>query len=266
MTLFRRACTLPLLVQKTAARLSHQFRFRLGVATLVFAYLVYVRTRGISQSFCLLGDQILYWRMAMGPWSDLPLGGGPTSVGGTTLGPVFCWVVWLIGKAVGPMTGYLPHAGGIGLSLIQSAADAFILLAVWRRFRSFVFALAVTLLAATSPFDMSLSATIWNPPLAVAFVKSSIACALWRRGEDGWSLDVACVILAWLAVQAHSSAIFFACCLGAGLVVREFLMGGWRSAAVCTLTLGGVPVRAADALPIGKAAAANSNDESASRS
>src|SRR5690349_2105952 len=90
------------------------------VAALVFAFTVFLRTRHITETFELLGDQVLYWNIALRPWRDLPLGGGPSSVGGTTIGPAFIWTMWGIRHVVGPWTSYLPHAGGIGLSVIQS--------------------------------------------------------------------------------------------------------------------------------------------------
>ena len=77
---------------------------RVAVPLVVFLFLIFIRTRGISQMFLLLGDQILYWRIALGSWRDLPIGGGPSSVGGTTLGPVFCWVLWTIRHLIGPWT------------------------------------------------------------------------------------------------------------------------------------------------------------------
>jgi hypothetical protein len=196
----------------------------------VFIYLTFLRTRGISQTFLLLGDQILYWRMALGSWRQLPLGGGPSSAGGTTIGPAFCWVMWAIRQLVGPWTQNLPHAGGIGLSVIQSAADALLLVALWRRFASVAFALAVTLFIATAPFDMALSACIWNPPLAVAFVKTTMALAL--LGEPGGTIwwSAAATASAVLAVQVHSSAVFFAVPLIASFTARELLARRWRLA------------------------------------
>lgn len=193
------------------------------MALALFVYLSVLRTRHISETFWLLGDQILYWRIALGPWQDLPIGGGPSSVGGTTLGPAFVWAMWLIAQLVGPFTGRLPHAGGVGLSLIQSAADALLLLAVWRRFRSLPLALGVILLAATAPYDMALSATIWNPPLSVAFVKTAIALVLLgdRAGSIWWGAGATAA--AMLAVQAHSSAVFFAAPVMASFPARELL-------------------------------------------
>jgi hypothetical protein len=247
----------------------------------VFVYLIFIRTRGISQTFWLLGDQILYWRIALGSWRDLPVGGGPSSVGGTTIGPVFCWVLWGIRHLIGPWVHNLPHAGAIGLSIIQSAADAFFFVAIWRRSASVALALAVTLFVASAPYDMALTATVTNPPLAVALVKTAIACVLFERragraGRPGraggadtagvaggagwvgpdeanravspdppnlphlphlpdlphlpnlWSLGATATAV--LAVQAHSSAVFFAVPLIASFVLRELVKGRWTRA------------------------------------
>src|SRR5947199_348722 len=57
---------------------------RIAVPLVVFVYLAILRTRNITETFSMLGDQILYWRIALRPWHDLPIGGGPSSVGGTT--------------------------------------------------------------------------------------------------------------------------------------------------------------------------------------
>ena len=195
------------------------------VAALVFVFTLFLRTRHITETFELLGDQVLYWNIALRPWRDLPLGGGPSSVGGTTIGPAFIWTMWGIRHVIGPWTSYLPHAGGIGLSMIQSIADALLALAIWKRFGSLPLALAITLFAATAPEDMSLSASIWNPPLAVAFVKISIACVL-AAGPDGtiwWAAGASAAAI--LAVQCHSSAVFFAAPVIVSLSLREWLAG-----------------------------------------
>jgi hypothetical protein len=205
--------------------------FRAVCAAAVFVYLALLRTRQITECFGLLGDQILYWRMAMGPWHDLPAGGGPTSAGGTTLGPVFCWFIWVAGRTLGPLTGYLPHAGGIAVSLVQSLADALLFLAIWKRLRAPVLALAVVLLAATSPFDMSLSATIWNPPFAVALAKFSLAAVLWAGADSGLLRQALAIVPAWLAVQAHSPAIFFAIPVLASFTASELAARHWKAAA-----------------------------------
>ena len=206
---------------------------RVVVALVVFVYLVVLRTRHISETFWLLGDQILYWKMALGSWRDLSLGGGPSSVGGTTLGPAFVWTMWAVRHAVGPWTDNLPHAGGIGLSIIQSAADAVLCLAIWKRFASPALAVAVTLLVATAPYDMALTATIWNPPLAVAFVKLTLALVLLgdRNASVWWGVGATATAI--LAVQTHSSAVFVAAPAIVSVTARELLAHRRRRALVC---------------------------------
>jgi len=209
-----------------------------ALPTLLFAYVLFIRTRHVSQSFWLLGDQILYWRWALGSWRDLPAGGGPTSVGGTTLGPIFVWTVWAIRHLVGPWTQNLPHSGSIGLSIIQSAADAVLFVAIWRRFDSMALGLATVLVVASAPYDMAFNATIWNPPLAVAFVKISLAIILLadRRESIWWAASATAAAL--LAAQSHSSAIFFAVPVAASFLGREMLARRWvhlwRQAAALT--------------------------------
>ena len=204
---------------------------RIVLPVIVFSYLTFVRTRGISQTFWLLGDQILYWRIALGSWSDIPIGGGPSSVGGTTLGPVFFWVLWAIRHLVGPWTQNLPHAGGIGLGIIQSAADALLFAGIWKRFDSALLALAVTLVVGTAPYDMALTATIWNPPLSVALVKVSLALVLL---DEGASLggQAGATAAAMLGVQAHSAALFFAAPLITSFTARELIVRRWDRALI----------------------------------
>src|SRR5262245_23791873 len=96
---------------------------RSGAILLLVAYAILIRAWGVSESFWLLGDQVRDWTIASGPWRDLPLGGVPSNAGGTTLGPIYYWVLWLIVRLVGPWTGGLPHAGGIGLAIVQAVAD-----------------------------------------------------------------------------------------------------------------------------------------------
>ena len=199
---------------------------------MVFAYLVLIRTHGISRTFWLLGDQILYWRIALGSWRDLPIGGGPSQVGGTTIGPIFLWVLWVIRHLVGPFTDNLPHAGGIGLSIVQSAADAFLFVAIWRRFSSLPLAIAVTLLAASAPYDMALTATIWNPPLVVACAKTAMAFVLLGGGTRSIWWSVGAIASALLAVQVHSSGLFFAVPVVASFTLRELLDRRWMRAAL----------------------------------
>jgi hypothetical protein len=203
---------------------------RLLLPAAVFLGLTLLRTHGISRTFWLLGDQILYWKIALRSWRDLPIGGGPSSVGGTTLGPIFCWVLWAIRHLIGPWCDNLPHAGGIGLSILQSAADALLLTALWTCTASFALALAFSLFIGTAPFDMALSATIWNPPLAVVFVKTSIAFVLFGQRGSSAKWEAAATASALLALQAHSSAVFFAAPVIASFVARPLIALQWRDA------------------------------------
>jgi hypothetical protein len=198
-----------------------------ALVALVFVYLVVARTWNISTTFWLLGDQIRDWSIALRPWHELPLSGTPSSVGGTSFGPIFYWTLWAIRVAIGPWTGQLPHAGGIGLSLIQSAADVALLLAIWKRTGSVTASLAAVLLVATAPYDMALSATIWNPPLSVALVKATLAVMLAAPREAPLRWTVAGVALATLAVQAHSSAIFVAVPAAAAFVLASPAAPRW---------------------------------------
>src|SRR5262245_41058100 len=104
-----------------------------AIAMLVFLATFVLRVRGVGEHFILLGDQMRDWSIAMRPLVDLPLVGPPTHVGGYTLGPAFYWILWLIRVCIGPFFDNLPHAGGIGQAALQSAADATLLLAIWRR-------------------------------------------------------------------------------------------------------------------------------------
>ncbi len=210
---------------------AHVKRVKGALPLIVFAYLVLIRTHAIARTFWLFGDQILYWRIALGSWRDLPIGGGPSQVGGTTLGPIFCWVLWASRHLIGPFTDNLPHAGGIGLSILQSAADAFLFVAIWRRFSSLPLAIAVTLLAASAPYDMALTATIWNPPLAVACAKTAMAFVLLGGRSRSMWWSVGAIAAALFAVQAHSSGLFFAVPVVASFTLRELVDRRWMRAA-----------------------------------
>jgi len=201
---------------------------RAVVAAGVFVALALLRTHGISDNFAMLGDQIRDWTIALRGWRDLPLSGTTTWAGGRTWGPSYYWVLWLIRVVVGPWVHNLPHAGGIGISMLQSAADSALLLAIWRRIGSLAFALGAVLLIATNPLDLVLSATIWNPPVSEAFVKLAIASALFAGPSIWWA--AAATGVAWLGVQAHLFAIIEAAPLAAGFVVRELLAKKWRRA------------------------------------
>lgn len=201
------------------------------LAVLLFVALTWARTAGISENFWLLGEQIRDWSVALGPWHDLPLSGTPSTVGGRSLGPVYYWLLWVIRVTVGPFFDNLPHAGGVGLSMFQAGADVALFIALRRHTSSAALALATVLLVATAPYDMALTATIWNPPVSVAFVKFTLAMFLTSaRHPSRWRM-AATVATGWLAVQAHSSAIFVFAPVAAWFVVRELTARRWGPAA-----------------------------------
>src|SRR6185503_18876669 len=165
---------------------SPSFRARdIGVMAVFFVCILTIRTWGISSRFWLLEDQIRDWSIALRPFRDLPLVGPPTHVGGYTIGPAFYWILWAIRVVVGPWFDNLPHAGGIGQALLQSAADGLLLVAIWRRIGSMWIALATVLIVAAAPFDLSLAAVVWNPVVGSTLAKISMALILldWHRGS-----------------------------------------------------------------------------------
>ncbi len=201
------------------------------------AYTLAIRVYGIHQHFWMHGDQMRDWLIAVGPLRDLPLVGTPSTAGGTSLGPSFYWTLWIIAAVIGPWFEYLPHAGGIGLSLLQSLADVLLAWAIWRRLGSVAMALAVVLLAASSPHDLAISATIWNPVLAVAFAKVAIAGLLLSgRDPSPWKM-AGVTAAAWLAVQAHSGALFVAAAVVLFYIARDLAARRYRDAAATAFGL-----------------------------
>lgn len=191
----------------------------------LFAYLVFARAGHAHQSMWLLADQIRDWRIALGPASSLPLVGTPSTAGGASLGPIYYWILWLSRILIGPWVGNLPHAGVYGIALLQSGADLFLLDAIRRRTDTVWVGLAVVLLSATAPHDLAISGTIWNPSVSVACIKIAVALRLldWTS-RTLWG-TAATTAAAWLAVQAHSAAVFAAFPIVASYVVQELLKG-----------------------------------------
>ena len=203
---------------------------RAAPVAVIFVYLTIARTWGISETFWLLGDQIRDWRFALLPFSELPLTGAPSGAGGVGVGPIYYWTLWVCRVAIGPWVNDLPHAGGIGLSVLQSAADCVLLVGIWKKTGSGLVAVALTLIVATAPLDMALTATIWNPPLAVALVKLTLALLLLAQDRPSLGWAVATTATGWLAVQAHSSAIFVAAPAIGAFVLREAMARHWKGA------------------------------------
>jgi len=198
------------------------------VALLVFVLSFALRIRGVGSHFILLGDQIRDWSIALKPFTQLPLIGPPTHVGGYTVGPAFYWILWSIRMGVGPFFHNLPHAGGIGQAAIQSAADAILLVAIWRRTKSPWIALATVVLVATASFDLSLAALVWNPTMGTALAKIAIATVLldWHRGSHARALAAAAI--AWSAVQAYTGAVFVAVGVFLAMLADPLIQRDWR--------------------------------------
>jgi len=189
-------------------------------------YTFVIRTRGITDHFLMLREQIRDWSIALGSFSSLPLVGTASTAGGHTFGPVFYWVLWLIRVTIGPFTGNLPHAGGIGLSALQSVADVVLCLGIRRATGSWLFAIATVLIIASSPFDLALSSVIWNPVLAVVFAKIGTGLVLSWQDTLTRPRRVALAAIAWFTVQSHSAALPFALALLSWIFWTQFRRGG----------------------------------------
>ena len=213
-------------------------RVRATVAIAFFAYVVLIRTYDITTTFLMLGEQTRDWTIALGGWESIPLTGTPSTAGGRGFGPVYYWILWLGRHLIGPFTDNLPHAGGLTVALLQSIADTWLLVALWRRLPD-TLALAMCLFVASAPFDVGLSAVIWNPPVSAALVKMAIAQMITLGATPPLWRIAAVSATAWLAVQAHSSAAFVSAPLLATLVLPLLLTKQWRRAVqIGSLTVG----------------------------
>ena len=208
----------------------------------MFVGLTLLRTDGISRSFWMFDDQIRYWQTALLPFSDQPLVGPRTHVGGYALGPAFYWVLWLIRVTLGPWLDNLPHAGAIGQVLLASAADALLLVAVWRRTASVWLALATVLLVATAPFDLALSATIWNPIMAAVAIKTATALVLLGWPDRSLVRAGGTAAVAWTSMHCNLPAVFpvigiFLAIIVPPLLRRDYRAGGLRALTVALVVL-----------------------------
>src|SRR5512132_3741745 len=146
---------------------------RMVAVVLIFAFTLTIRVWGIGSHFWLLEDQIRDWEIALRPFRELPLVGPPTHVHGYTVGPAFYWILWGIRVILGPWFDNLPHCGGVGHAVLQSAADAVLLLAVWRRTASPSLAIATVVFLATAAYDLCFAALVWNPVMGSILAKGA---------------------------------------------------------------------------------------------
>jgi hypothetical protein len=204
-------------------------RLRIAIAAAFFIYVLFIRLYDITSTFLMLGDQIRDWTIALGSWRNLPLTGPPSVAGGRTLGPIYYWVLWLGRHLVGPFTDNLPHTGGIIVALLQTIADTWLLWVLMARL-PVTLALATSLLAASAPFDVGLSAVIWNPPVAAALAKIAMALVLTLGKDPAWWRLALTTAVAWLALQAHSTGAFVAVPIIAALVAMPLVQRQWRRA------------------------------------
>ncbi len=200
---------------------------RLALLAITFIATLALRIWGVTAYSLVLRDQYRDWEIVQGTFGSLPLLGPATHVGGYTIGPGFYWILWLIRVVVGPWFEYLPHAGGIGQAALHSAVDVLLLAAIWKRTGSVWPALATVTLVATSAFDLSFAATIWNPVVGSLLAKCAIALVLldWHRRE-AWRAAVTMGV-AWLGVHAYTGAIYVAAAVGLAIVVEPLLRRAW---------------------------------------
>jgi hypothetical protein len=193
---------------------------RLVLAAVFFLYVLWMRTYDVATTFLMLGEQTRDWTIALGGITELPLVGAPSTAGGRGFGPAYYWLLWLGRVTIGPFLDNLPHAGGVTVALLQSIGDVWLFLALSKRVH-WGLALATCLLIASGPFDVAISSVIWNPPVSAALVKMAIAMALTLNVTSPLWRSAVTAGLAWMAVQAHLSAIFVAAPLLLGVAVQQ---------------------------------------------
>ncbi len=203
---------------------------RLAILATTFLVTFGLRIWDVTSYSLVLRDQYRDWEIVQGTFGSLPLLGPATHVGGYTIGPGFYWILWLIRVIVGPWFEYLPHAGGIGQAALQSAVDVLLLAAIWKRTGSVWPALATVTLVATSAFDLSFAATIWNPVVGSLLAKCAIAFVLldWHRRE--WWRTGVTMGVAWLGVHAYTGAIYVAAAVGVAIVAEPLMRRAWADA------------------------------------
>ncbi len=210
------------------------------VALVVFAAAFTLRIWGVTAWMWFLYDQMRDWDIAQRSFLDLPLLGPATHFRGYTIGPAFYWIVWLMRLTIGPFFDNLPHAGGIGHAAVGSAADALLVVAVWRRTGQLWGALAAAVLLVTGGLDFTLSATIWNPMMGSILAKTATALVLLDWHRDSTARRVTLVAIAWAAVHSYTGAVYVTVSVFAALVLDPVVRRDWSGAKRNLAVIGGV--------------------------
>ena len=214
--------------RESAARAERWLRIALPLVVAVATFVV--RTWGITRHSWVLGDQIRDWEIALGPFTQLPLVGPPTHVHGYTIGPAFYWVLWAIRVVFGPWFQNLPHAGGIGQAALQSAVDALLLIAIWKRTQSVWISLTTVVLVTMAAFDLAISALIWNPTVGSTLAKAATALILLDWHQRSALRTGITAAIAWCAVHAYTGAVFVALGVFTALIADPLRRGDRRTA------------------------------------
>ena len=195
----------------------------LAIGLGLFAYPFWLRVHGIARDFFMMKDQVDAWNLVQVPFTGLPVTGGARTDGGYHPGAAFYWYLWLARMLVGRWFDDLPHTAGLAVSLLDAASFAAIGGTLWRTGVPLVAVLAVGLIAATVPYEAALARAAWNPNFALAMSNFALAGFLvWRR-RRGALRPAVVVACAWMAVQAHLSALPVAAAIGTAMLLEGWL-------------------------------------------
>ena len=216
------------MISATRTFLLSRRSLRYAILLAAFAALFTLCTWGVSQWFWMMGDQERDWEIALHGFGSLPLVGPPTHVGGYTIGPAFYWIMWGVRVVLGPWFDNLPHGGGIGQAALLTAADVLLCAAVWHRTRSAGLAFAALTLTATSAFDPSFAALVWNPVMGSTLSRCAMALVLFGWSDMSASRLFATAAIAWSAVHAYTGAIYVTVGVFAAFCITPLQQRDWQ--------------------------------------
>jgi hypothetical protein len=139
---------------------------------------VLVRTRGLSDYFFLMGDQIGTGRSRSVHSRTCRSSAPRATSGGNSFGPVYYWVLWASRVTIGPLVGQSAPCGRNRVGRRTVVRDAVLCTGIRRASGSWVFAVATVLAIASCPFESRALLRHLNPVLAVTFVKIGIGLLL----------------------------------------------------------------------------------------